>query len=221
MKQRLLRWMQISVLLAAATLVVVASVDVFTTHSFASTSNGRRLQAIICVFLLLEMCLELYISSRRSRYVLTHWPFALICIPYGLIFLKYGIVLPSPWELVFQMLPIIRCVFVFGTLLKALRFSNIGSITGAYLALLAAILYFSSLIFYIAESGINPEVHSFRSAVYWAVMCMTTTGSNIQEMTDIGQVLASILPAAGLILFPVFTVYISSSIARYSKRGQS
>ncbi len=213
--------LQVLVLLAAAALVVIASVDVFSTHSFTSSSWAIRQQALICTVMIIELIVGYFISDHRTRYILTHWPFLLLCIPYSLVFGNLGVELAEPWALVMQIIPLLRAVFVFGELLGALRFSNIGSITGAYVALLAAILYFSSLIFYIAEYGINPEVHTFRSAFYWAVMSMTTTGSNIPEMTVIGQALASILPAAGLILFPVFTVYIASSIARASKGVQS
>ena len=220
-KDKLLHGLRVLVLLAAAALVVIASVDVFSTHSFTSSPWAIRLQTLICGVMLIEMGVEFFISDHRTRYVLTHWPFLLLCVPYSFVFNAAGIVLAAPWSLIMQIIPLLRAVFVFGELLNALRFSNIGSVTGAYVALLAVILYFSSLIFYIAEYGINPEVHTFRSAFYWAVMSMTTTGSNIPEVTVIGQVLASILPAAGLILFPVFTVYIASSIARTSGKSQS
>lgn len=220
-KDKLLHGLQVLVLLAAAALVVIASVDVFTTHSFTSSPWAIQLQSLICAVMAIELCVEYFISDHRTRYVLTHWPFLLLCIPYSLALGSLGIEFAEPWALIMQIIPLLRAVFVFGELLSALRFSNVGSITGAYVALLAAILYFSSLIFYIAEYGINPEVHTFRSAFYWAVMSMTTTGSNIPEMTVIGQALAAILPASGLILFPVFTVYIASSIARASKGAQS
>lgn len=220
MKEKILRGLQILVMLVAVFLIVVASVDVFNTHSFVSSPAAIHLQAMICAVMFIELCLEFYLSSRRLRYALTHWPFILLCIPYGLVLSYLGIELPTPWGMVLQILPLLRAVFVFADILRALRFSNIGSITGAYTALVAAILYFSSLIFYIAEYGINPEVHSFRSAFYWAFMSLVTTGSNIEAMTPEGQVLSVILPAAGLILFPIFTVYISSSLARYTKRNQ-
>lgn len=217
----MLRCLQVVVLLAAVALVVIASVDVFNTHSFTSSPWAIQLQALICGIMFVELCVEFVLSKHRARFVLTRWPFLLMCVPYGMVLGNLGIELPSPWNLVMQIVPLLRALFVFGELLRVLRFSNVGSITGAYLALLAAIIYFSSLIFYIAEYGVNPEVHSFRSAFYWTVMSMTTTGSNIPETTVVGQVLASILPASGLILFPVFTVYISTSIARASKRNQS
>lgn len=220
-RKKLMRGLQLLTLLAAASLVVIASVDVFHTHSFTSSAWAVKLQSLICVVMLAEMTVEFFLSEHRTRYLLTHWPFVLLCIPYGLVLAYMGVSLPDPWAFVMQIIPLLRAVFVFGQLLRSLRFSNVGSITGAYLALLAAILYFSSLIFYIAEYGVNPEVHSFRSAFYWAVMSMTTTGSNIPETTVVGQILASILPAAGLILFPVFTVYIASSVARASGRTQS
>jgi hypothetical protein len=41
---------------------------------------------------------------------------------------------------------------------------------------------------------------------------MTTAGSSIEAITTTGKVLNVILSAGGLILFPVFTVYITNAI---------
>ena len=72
-------------------------------------------------------------------------------------------------------------------------------------------------MFYILEYGINPEVHSLRSAIYWGVMALTTTGSQISEMTTGGQVLAIVMSATGLVLLPVFTIYISAAVQSHRK----
>jgi hypothetical protein len=82
----------------------------------------------------------------------------------------------------------------------------------AYIFLLIAVVYFSSLIFYSEERAINPDVHTYGDAIWWAIMCMTTAGSYIGEYTLCGKIMAVILSGGGLILFPVFTVYITSAV---------
>ncbi len=81
-----------------------------------------------------------------------------------------------------------------------------------YIALLFAVVYFSSLIFYAEERTVNPDVHTYADAIWWAGMCMTTAGSYIGEYTLSGKVMAVILSGGGLILFPVFTVYITRAV---------
>ncbi len=213
-KAHILAIVRIIVLVAAASLVVVASVDVFHSLSFFSSAGAVKLQRAICLIMLGELLLEFFMADNKWRYAVWHMPFVLLCIPYSSLLGNRLESLPEALYFVLQLLPVLRSIFVLGDLLRALRFGSIVSLSGAYVTLLAAILYFSSLIFFVAEYGHNPEVHSFRSAVYWAVMSMTTTGCNITETTAAGEVVAVVLAATGLVLFPVFTVYVAAAIAR-------
>lgn len=213
-KPHILAIVRIIVLVAAASLVVVASVDVFHSLSFISSAVAVKLQRAICIIMLAELLLEFFMADNKWKYTVWHFPFVLLCIPYSSLLGSHLSSLPEAVYFGLQLLPVLRSIFVLGDLLRALRFGSIMSLSGAYVTLLAAILYFSSLIFYVAEYGHNPGVHSFRSAVYWAVMSMTTTGCNITETTAAGEVVAVVLAATGLVLFPVFTVYVAAAIAR-------
>ncbi|MFR7809935.1 MAG: hypothetical protein ACLU4N_12020 [Butyricimonas faecihominis] len=48
-------------------------------------------------------------------------------------------------------------------------------------------------------------------------MNVTTVGSNIFGVTKIGQILAVILAAAGMIFFPIFTAYVTTIFQRKRK----
>lgn len=210
-------WGRLVVMIAAVALVVVSSIETFSQRSFNLSYWGVCLQTIVCLLMSFEMGAEFVLSHRRVRYAATHWPLLILCVPWVLILRLGDVAIASEWLFLLQLLPIIRAIVVLAQLLSLLRFSTADSLFGAYIALLAAVLYFSSLMFYIAEDGVNPGIHSFRSAVYWAVMTMTTTGSNILEITPVGQALATVLAASGLILFPVFTVYIADATSRKDK----
>lgn len=85
-----------------------------------------------------------------------------------------------------------------------------------YIALLAVVVYASSYAFYAKEHAVNPDVHSYGDSLWWAIMCMTTAGSYIGEYTLTGKILSVILSGGGLILFPVFTVYITAAVTHKS-----
>ena len=87
----------------------------------------------------------------------------------------------------------------------------------AYIALLAIVVYASSLLFYIKEHSINPDVSCYGDSLWWAIMCMTTAGSYISECTISGKIMSVILSGGGLILFPVFTVYITNAVTHRQK----
>lgn len=50
-------------------------------------------------------------------------------------------------------------------------------------------------------------------------MDVTTIGSNIYPVTVVGKIIAVILAAMGMMMFPLFTVYITSLVQRYNKRA--
>lgn len=48
-------------------------------------------------------------------------------------------------------------------------------------------------------------------------MDVTTIGSNVIAVTPVGRVLSVVLAALGMMMFPIFTVYITSIIERRNK----
>ncbi|MDE5901588.1 MAG: potassium channel family protein, partial [Muribaculaceae bacterium] len=57
------------------------------------------------------------------------------------------------------------------------------------------------------------------NALWWAAMDMTTVGSNIVAVTPVGMVLSVLLAALGMMLFPIFTVYVTNLIQGQQQRG--
>ena len=49
-------------------------------------------------------------------------------------------------------------------------------------------------------------------------MDVTTVGSNIYAVTSIGKILSVILAALGMMMFPIFTVYITSIVQEANKK---
>ena len=84
--------------------------------------------------------------------------------------------------------------------------------------MLLATVYFSSLAFYVMEHGPNPLVKGYGDALWWAFMDVTTVGSNIIAVTPTGRVLSVLLAALGMMMFPIFTVYITNLIQQSNKR---
>ena len=68
------------------------------------------------------------------------------------------------------------------------------------------------------EHGPNPLVKGYGDALWWAFMDVTTVGSNIIAVTPTGRVLSVLLAALGMMMFPIFTVYITNLIQQSNKR---
>jgi voltage-gated potassium channel Kch len=67
-------------------------------------------------------------------------------------------------------------------------------------------------VFFVLEKGLNPPVQTYPDALWWAAMNTTTVGSNIIAVTRLGQVMSVILAASGMMMFPIFTVYVTNLV---------
>lgn len=71
------------------------------------------------------------------------------------------------------------------------------------------------------EHGTNPLVTGYGDALWWAFMDVTTVGSNIIAVTATGRVLSVLLAALGMMMFPIFTVYVTSLVERRNKENRT
>lgn len=76
------------------------------------------------------------------------------------------------------------------------------------------------MIFYDVERPVNDLVQDYGTALWWAFMDATTVGSNIYAVTTIGKILSVLLAAFGMMMFPIFTVYITDRIGRLTNNKQ-
>ena len=90
----------------------------------------------------------------------------------------------------------------------------------SYLTMLLAMVYFSSLIFFVIEQKVNPEVKDYNDALWWAFVDVTTVGSNIIAITPTGRILSVLLAALGMMMFPIFTVYVTSLVQSANKKKE-
>lgn len=206
--------MRLLVLVAAGLLVAVISVDSFRNMSFVMDPFYERLQTWICYFFLFDIAVEWSLSSRKMHYLWSNLFFILVSIPYMQIIDRFGWRLPEAVVFVVRFMPLARAAYVIGMLVGATARNRMTSMFATYMTILVASLYFGSLMFFIAEQPVNPGVRTIWDSLWWAIMDMTTCGSSISEMTPTGQVLGAVLAAEGLMLFPVFTVYITAALTR-------
>ena len=211
-QQRTLLGLHLAVLAGSIALITFISYDTFRNISFIENQQYLNAQFWICMLFLVDIVVEFLITPRKWHYVLTHIFFFIIAIPYINILDYYGVTMKGELVYAIRFIPMLRAAYVLAIITGALSSNKISSMFIAYIALLLAIVYFSSMMFFVEEHKINPDCTSYPQALWWAVMCMTTAGSYIGEYTITGKVLSVILSGGGLILFPVFTVYITHAV---------
>jgi hypothetical protein len=207
-------------LLTLLSLILVISITVSTLRGLPYDEQPlyMSIQLVVCLLFLADFFMEWMVSSRRSRFFRTHLLFFLISIPYLNIVKAMDIDVSHSALIVLRFIPLIRGIYVIIMIVGWFTSQRATTLFFSYILLVVSMVFFASLIFYEMEHAVNPQVTSFPIALWWAWMDVTTVGSNINALTPIGRILAVILAAMGMMLFPIFTVYITSLMERKHKQ---
>lgn len=149
------------------------------------------------------------LSDRTGRYALRHIPYLLISLPYLNIIALCGVALDRSWMMFLGVIPLLRTLIASYVVVRWFAEKGVRRIFTAYALTVVLLTYLSALVFYDYEIGVNAHLHGFGNAVWWAFMSMTTVGAAIFPVTAVGKVLAVILPCLGMLMLPLFTVYVA------------
>lgn len=209
------------VLLMARLLVLAASVwmivwitrDTIGGVNLIASPEYLRFQLWVCVYFLGVSLLEFYAAGHgnRLRWLGGHWFFVLVSIA--------GIQLSPQMAYVIRFIPMVRAGYVLALITGVLSANKAVSLMMVYAMWVAASVYFASLVFFVEEHPINPQVDTWWTALWWTSLCLTTVGPPIEALTATGRVLAVVVACEGLILLPVFTVYVANIFTSRSHVG--
>lgn len=215
----ILRTTSIATLIAGLAILVSLSYDILHNHLFLITPAYLEVQFIACLVLIMDFVLHWYAARDRARYFRRNCLFLLVSIPFLNIALWSGAELSREWYFVLKMAPLIRAFAAVIIVVAWLVNGRIKMLFAGYLFAVAAFTYLAALIFFSYEYGVNPKVDNFGNALWWAWMGVTTVGAAIFPVTTIGKILAVLLPSLGMMMFPIFTIYITNLITQNNNKG--
>ena len=207
-------FLHILVIIASLAIIVSLSYEVFMCPQDVFLTSFIWFQFWICLFFQFDFFLGLYLSICKKKYLLTHFFFFFISIPYLSLVSYFQINLSNEIYYCLRFVPIIRGCYALVMVVKWFSKSIIANLFISYLLSLTIVVYFSSLLFYVVEKPINVLVQSYSDALWWAFMDATTVGSNVYAVTVVGKLLSVFLAAFGMMMFPIFTVYITDKIQK-------
>ena len=209
--------LHVIILLLSLFLVISISVDTFKGIPFYTQSLYMKVQLWICILFLFDFILELFLSKDKLRYFGTHFLFLLVAIPYQNIIAYMGWTFSPEITYMLRFIPLVRGGYAMAIVVGWLTYNKASSLFISYLTMLLATVYFASLAFFVMEHKVNPLVVGYGDALWWAFMDVMTVGSNIIAVTATGRVLSVLLAALGMMMFPIFTVYVTSLIQKKNK----
>lgn len=210
--------LHIIILILSVFLITLISIDTFNGVKFYSQSRFEKWQFWICLVFMADFFIELILSDNRRHYFATHLIFLIVAVPYQAILYHYGWHISKELSYVIRYMPLIRGGYAMAIVVGWFTSNKATGLFFSYIITLLSTVYFASLTFYLFEHGVNPLVKDYKDALWWAAMDVTTVGSNIVAVTGIGRVLSVLLAALGMMMFPIFTVYVTDLI---TKRNQN
>lgn len=204
--------LHLSAFMLSLLLVISISIDTFQGIPFYDDTSYLDLQFWICVLLMILFLLEVYIAENSWQYFGRHLFFMLLIVPYLTLFNWWGLELSLEMEYLFRFIPLIRGYIAFTIIAYQLLRDLTAGLLITYIVVLFSFIYYCSLIFYVLEMNVNPMVHSFWDCLWYSCMTATTAGCDISATTVVGKIVSVMLALAGMMLLPVFTVYLTDII---------
>lgn len=204
------------VLALSVALIVFISYDTFRNIPFLESAHYMRFQLVVCWVFIADFFLELALTPRgdRRRYIRSRWLYLLLSIPFLNIINSYHIAVPEESLSFIRFIPLARGALALVIVLQYISSNRITGLFMSYLSIVILTTYFAALVFYDLEHPVNPSVRSHADAFVWCSLQTTTLGSSVMPVTVTGKIIAVILSGMGVIMFPLFTVYLSSLILR-------
>ena len=214
-------FLHILILVLSVFLVVRISLDTFHNEAFYLEHRFLRFQFWICIVFLLDFFIEFFLAQNKWKYIRNRFIFFLVSIPYNSIINFYGWTFSPQVTYALHYIPLIRGGYAMSIVVSWFTYNRATGLFISYLATLIFTIYFASLAFYVFEHHVNPLVVNYQDALWWACMDATTVGSNIEAVTPVGRILSVLLAALGMMMFPIFTVYVTNLLTRSKQKGES
>lgn len=215
--KEIVEWvMHTLVLILSILLIIFISYDTFKGLDFLDNHLYMTFQFWVCVVFISDFFIEFFFSEKKWRYIGHRLFFLLISIPYLNIVAMLDLHLSTDALYFVRFIPLLRGALALAIVFGYFSKNAITSFFMSYLVILVMIVYFCSLIFFQYEQAVNPQVQSYWTALWWAAMNCTTVGCSISPLTVEGRIVEVILPIAGMIIFPLFTVYLTDYVKRHS-----
>lgn len=218
-KKYIKRVLYILVLGLSLGLIVYISIDTFTGVNFLENKNYMTFQLWVCIVFMIDFFVELFLAEDKLKYIRHRWFFLLLSIPYLNIINLWHVEFSAEALYFIRFIPLARGALALAIVIGYMTDNALSSLLLSYISITLSVIYFGSLIFFELEAPVNNMVPNYGAALWWAFMDATTIGSNIYPVTIVGKILAVILAGMGMMMFPLFTVYITNWVQRYNKRN--
>lgn len=196
-------------IVASILILVSLSMDILHRGSYTLSPGVAELQLVVCTIFVVDFLMRVGAAHNPKRYFWRNIVVLLVSLPYLNILSWGGVELHRGLYIMLKSLPLVRGLLGLYDTIRFVTPTRVSAIMWSYISMIVMLTYLSALLFYSYEFGLNPHLDGFGEALWWAGLNVTTVGANIFAVTPVGKIITVILPALGMVLFPLFTVYVT------------
>lgn len=215
-RRYVLNTMHVAVLVLSILLIVYISIDTFSDVQFLENKSYMNFQLWVCIIFILDFFIELFFADDKWSYFKRRLVFLFLSIPYLNILPVMSFDISNEALFFLRFIPLARGALALSIVMGYVSSNAVSSLFMSYIVIMLMVTYFGSLIFFQQEHGVNPQVDTYWTALWWAAMNMSTVGCDVNPVTVAGKIVAVILPISGMIIFPLFTVYLTNYVTRHT-----
>lgn len=205
-------------LIAGILLLVAISWEIIAGDHVHLSRTYLTIQLIVCIVFLCDFFVRWIADNHPGRFFWRNLIYLLLSIPWLNILDWSGARMTHDWGILVGLIPLLRAFLAMVIVVKWLVSGNkLRRIFWAYIFTVVVFTYISALVFFDYELPVNPKLHGFGNALWWAWMNVTTVGAEIFPVTAIGKVFCVMLPSLGMMFFPIFTTYVLQEYAPKKK----
>ena len=218
----IVKFLNIMVLLSSILVLVIISIELLSATTILSERFILNTHLMVCTIFLADFFVRWYFSQEGWHFLGHHIFLLLISIPYlNIVYISSAHLSHATWVLL-RLIPIARGIYGISFRKIFEQFFRPRDKSGLPRKKIEVfIIYFCSIMFYFVEHGPNPMVKDYWDAFNWSLMNVTTVGSNIFGVTKLGQSLAVILAASGMVFFPIFTAFVVDNFQKKRKEAET
>ncbi len=199
---------------ASVLLLLSLSLDIIHRKTYTLSEGIAELQLVVCMVFIIDFIVQTMVARNPHRYFRRNIVLLIVSIPYLNMCEWGGADLPKGLYIFLKCLPMVRGGVGVYQLIRYITPTRVSAIMWSYIVMIVLVTYISSLVFYSFEEVVNKSVDGFGTALWWAGLNVTTVGAPLFAVTPIGKCLTVLLPALGMILFPLLTVYVTHLVQR-------
>lgn len=203
---------------ALLVLGITISLDTFKNILDLTSREYMHIQLWVSLVLITTLTIEFIISPEKGKFIKSRIFFLCVCIPFLNIFQWIGLSFSREATYFLRFIPLLRGGYILMYFVRLYCKRSASYLLISYLIILLSSIYFFSLIFYVFEYQVNPNVKCYGDALWWSAMVASSEGSNIIAVTGVGRILSVIEVFLGITFFSIFTAYVIDLIKNLNNK---